>query len=139
GRHTAWVACCGYGVAPCRQCPLHHRHPPHHHVKSPRAHFLPRPKSSWTSSSHERLEPAREDSRSLLIGACKILFTIADESPSIADRQSTRLNSSHVSTAYTSPTRISSSRSRSETIVGITSTSPWRARNFATSRSTSTS
>src|SRR5207247_1876949 len=34
---------------------------------------------------------------------------------------------------------ITSSRSRSETIVGITSTSPWRARNFATSRSTSTS
>ena len=37
----------------------------------------PRPKSSWTSSSQERGEPAREDSRSLVIGACRILFTIA--------------------------------------------------------------
>src|SRR6266545_3166687 len=53
-------------------------------------HFRPSPKSSWTSSSHERGEPARD-------------------------------------------------RSRSDTIVGITSTSPSLARNFATSRSTSAS
>src|SRR5215813_484153 len=54
----------------------------------PEAHHpcRPNPNSSWTSSVHERPWPARDDSRSLVIGACRILFTIAEESASIASR-----------------------------------------------------
>src|SRR5205807_5969833 len=44
----------------------------------------PSANSSWTSSSHERPAPARDDSRSLVIGAWSILFTIAVELASMA-------------------------------------------------------
>src|SRR4029450_561125 len=44
---------------------------------------------------------------------------------------------SRASVRFTSTSRISSSRARSDTMVGITSTSPCRASNLPTSRSTS--
>src|SRR5207245_9647971 len=49
-------------------------------------HRRPSPKSSWTSSRHARADPARHDSRSLVIGACRMLFTIAVDIASIASR-----------------------------------------------------
>src|SRR5439155_26503348 len=96
-------------------------------------HRRPSPKSSWTSSSHDRGEPARDDSRSLVIGACRILFTIAVDIASIASRVSGVAPGSRARVRLTSPVRMASSRSRSDTMVGITSTSPSFARNFATS------
>ena len=114
--------------ARCRACP----------ARITRA--VPAPKSSWTSSSQERLAPAREDSRSLVMGACRILLTIALDSASTAARVSGEASGSRASVlAAPRRCRISSSRSRSETIVGITSTSRCRVRNLATSRSTSAS
>src|SRR5439155_4328586 len=80
----------------------------------------PSPKSSWTSSSHDRGEPARDDSRSLVIGACRILFTIAVDRASIASRVSGVAPGSRASVRLTSPVRIASSRSRSDTMRGIT-------------------
>src|SRR5262249_31578144 len=87
--------------------------------------FLPRPSPTraWPSSSRERGEPAREASRSLVIGACRILFTIALDIASMAARVSGVASGSRESVRFTSPARIASSRSRNETIVGITSTS----------------
>src|SRR6185295_14110859 len=85
----------------------------------------PRPNSSWTSSSSERLEPAREDSRSLVMGACRILLTMAVDSASIAARCSGEASPIFPSVRFTSARRISSRRARSDTMVGTTSTSPW--------------
>ncbi len=75
-------------VAPARRrCADHarlgqgQRAPPGAHANHER---LPRPNSSWTSSVQERPAPARDDSRSLVMGVCRILFTMALDTASMA-------------------------------------------------------
>src|SRR5207245_9638416 len=86
---------------------------PHHPCR-------PSPNSSWTSSVHERPWPARDDSRSLVIGVWRILFTIAEESASIASFVSGAASPRRAIVFFTSPSRLDSRLSPRATMVGTT-------------------
>src|SRR4029079_17505897 len=105
---------------------------PHLHSAEPEPR---RPKSSEITSVRRRPWPAREESLSATMGAWRTLFTMAWLSASITRRVSSGAPGRRASARSRSARRIASSFSRSEMIVGTTSSCWRRPANFTTSRS----